>query len=96
MKLWIDDVRPAPKGWTWAKTLQEASHLYFTNEIEEISFDHDLGGDETTRPLADLIECYATQGYKPPKWHVHSANPVGRERLKAALTNADRRYQEYR
>ena len=27
MKLWIDDVRPAPEGYNWAKTVREAINL---------------------------------------------------------------------
>jgi arsenate reductase-like glutaredoxin family protein len=27
MRLWIDDVRPAPKGYHWAKTVREAIHM---------------------------------------------------------------------
>lgn len=26
MKLWLDDIRPAPEGWVWAKTYDEAIH----------------------------------------------------------------------
>jgi hypothetical protein len=95
MKLWIDDIRPAPSGWTWAKTLDEALSAYLAG-ADEISFDHDLGGDETSLPLAKRIEENAFTGQlKPPVWHVHSANPVGRKNLEAALTNADRYWQEH-
>ena len=50
MKLWLDDVRPAPQGWTLARTAAEAIDLLkvalnIGDEIEEISLDHDLGAD---------------------------------------------------
>ena len=39
MKLWIDDIRPAPDGYVWCKSVNEAKHRigyckYFKNWIE--------------------------------------------------------------
>jgi hypothetical protein len=91
MKLWIDDVRPAPDGWIWAMTLAEALNEIATGDYDEVSFDHDLGGDDTAMPVAKRIEELAYLGdLEPPKWRIHSANPVGRANLKAALESADR------
>lgn len=42
MKLWLDDIRPAPTGWTWVKTAEEALSLLKTGTVEEASLDHDL------------------------------------------------------
>lgn len=42
-KLWHDDIRPAPKGWLWARTNAQAKHILSTESITEISMDHDLG-----------------------------------------------------
>lgn len=43
MNLWLDDVRPAPDGWVWAKTVDEAVALLQTGKVEQASLDHDLG-----------------------------------------------------
>lgn len=48
MKLWIDDVRPAPDGYAWAKSVLAAKELikiseYLHNTIELIDIDHDAG-----------------------------------------------------
>ena len=32
MKLWIDDVRPAPEGYVWCKSVDEAQLVIETNE----------------------------------------------------------------
>lgn len=108
MKLWIDDVRPAPEGWLWAKDSKMACQMlgleFFArlldkiddisirdSELIEISFDHDLGGDDTTIPVVNLIEEIAAAGLKFGfKWHIHSANPVGRKNLELALKSIDR------
>jgi len=57
----------------------------------EISFDHDLGDKDDAYSVATFIEAYAYKGYLSRiQWHVHTANPVGRLRLQAALMSADR------
>lgn len=44
MKLWLDDVRPAPSDdWLWVKTVEEAKAALEVFEITEASLDHDLG-----------------------------------------------------
>lgn len=91
MRLWIDDIRPAPPGWVWAKTSGQALLHLSESAIEEISFDHDLGGDDTTMPVARMIEDGAHRGtISRLKWSIHSANPVGRANLKASLESAER------
>jgi len=48
MKLWHDDIRPAPEGWVWARTNKEAMAHLETGDVEEISLDHDLGLHDLT------------------------------------------------
>jgi hypothetical protein len=43
MKLWLDDRRRAPEGWTRCFTVAEAQHHLRTGLVEEASLDHDLG-----------------------------------------------------
>lgn len=43
MKLWLDDMRPAPMGWTLAATMAQAQEYLRTAPVEEASLDHDLG-----------------------------------------------------
>ena len=55
MKLWVDDVRPAPEGYIWCKSVNEtikeicAEEEYYKvmwfegNPIELIDLDHDAG-----------------------------------------------------
>ncbi len=45
---------------------------------ERVSFDHDLGGDDTSRPVVIwMIE----NNFRFDNYHVHSANPVGAQWL---------------
>ena len=91
MRLWIDDIRPPPDdSWTWAKTSADALEHLHDDDVVELSLDHDLGGDDTTMPIAKFIEEQAHAGKMiPPKWAIHSANPVGRDNLQATLHSAD-------
>ena len=53
MKLWIDDCRPAPEGYVWAKSVSKAksviAKLEYRNKIEQEEF-------WGLRPVPDLLE----------------------------------------
>lgn len=85
MKLWIDDLRPAPEGWEWVKSSNEAISVLEdrVSEITDISFDHDLGGDDTSRPVALWL---AERENFPDRVYIHSANIVGRDWLMSLIT----------
>lgn len=46
MKLWVDDERPAPEGWTWVKTVAETIAALRENEVTEMSLDYSLANWE--------------------------------------------------
>lgn len=87
MKLWIDDVRPAPEGYVWRKSVNAAKRYIEEIEwydtyvddfpIEVIDIDHDAGnyvndgGDYIA--LLDWLE---ETGRNYPI-RIHSMNPVG-------------------
>ena len=93
MKIWFDDLRPMPEEFDiWIKTSEEcmAFILEHSTKIELISFDHDLGGEDTAIPVAKMLERLAYfNEINPIKWRVHSANPEGKRNLIAALRKAD-------
>ena len=96
MKLYLDDVRDTPKGFDLrACTAQEAITMLREHDITFISFDHDLGPVEagTGYDVAKWIEqaAYLT-GFVVPEYVIHSANPVGRDNIEAAMSNAVRYY----
>lgn len=89
MKIWVDDIRnPPDEDWLWAKTSGQAlamiqlRALYGYPPFEIMSLDHDLGGDDTTRPIV-LWHC--EYGHWPLEVRVHSANPVGVEWLEGMI-----------
>lgn len=95
MKLYIDDIRPAPEGWVLARTVDEAIDLLRSQDWDVVSFDHDMAfshyareftnektGNDIAKLLVDLVQ---TGTRKAPKCHVHSMNPVGKQRIIATL-----------
>ena len=63
MKLWLDDRRPAPEGWLWARNVTEAQHAFAEHEIEECSLDHDLGLDVAMDQGIDLDDMEAVMDF---------------------------------
>lgn len=87
MKIYLDDVRQAPEGWTLMKTAGEAIAWLKTHIVEKISLDHDLGdGQLTGYDVVCWIErAVFTQDFIPPKMYCHSMNSVGSDKIMAAI-----------
>lgn len=85
--LWLDDLRPAPEGWTLVRSVNEAILLLATGTVLRASLDHDLGefavdGGDGFR----LVDWMAEHDVWPPGGVlIHSANPVGRARMQATI-----------
>ncbi|MFA7264814.1 MAG: cyclic-phosphate processing receiver domain-containing protein [Candidatus Nanopelagicales bacterium] len=80
MKLWVDDIRKPPGSeWAWALSSSAAIETLSICAVSEMSLDHDLGGEDTTRPVV-LWLCEHEDRW-PRVVRVHSANPVGRSWL---------------
>ena len=87
MKIWVDDIRTPPDDtWVWAKNSFHAKMFLIgaksKDGVEIMSLDHDLGGDDTTRPV--VLWC-CENNFWPGKVVVHTANPVGREWLEGMI-----------
>ncbi len=95
-RLWVDDLRPAPPGWDWAKTYHEAIARLQEKAYTELSLDHDLGCFEDGREYTGYdilvwLEARQAAGEPvPPLIHVHSANPVGVQRMQTVIRGLKR------
>lgn len=88
MKVWLDDVRPAPEGWVRTFWPDEVKVLLETGEVTDVSLDHDLGEDNRGTGydvLKWVEEKVATERFRPPFMEIHSGNPPARERMLAAV-----------
>lgn len=93
MKLWIDDVRPAPEGYVWCKSVNEAkkmielietSYVYWNPSrtidyytVDIIDIDHDAG--DYASDGGDYIRLldWLEETGRNYPIRIHSMNPVG-------------------
>jgi hypothetical protein len=92
-KLFIDDERlPVGDGWKIARSSVEAIFLVKLYGMpQEISFDHDLGEDDTSMFFIHWMINRLLDGrdYLPDnfKFSVHSQNPVGKDNINQLMNN---------
>jgi len=89
--MFIDDIRPCPDRFDGvARSSDEAIAMMDRDGCPRfISFDHDLGGDDTVMRVVNWIieKDMDEPGWipEPFDWDVHSANPVGKENINSKL-----------
>ena len=95
-KIWVDDIRPAPEGYKWVKTVDLCKDLLHWHKIprrdntilliDEISLDHDAGdyvkygGD-----YIKILDYMEELGINDISINLHTANPVGRENMRRII-----------
>ena len=88
LKIWVDDIRPAPEGYVWLKSVNEVKkyladpHILCNYEIKFIDLDHDAGdyakdGGDYIKIL-DYLEMVGYSG----DLRIHSMNPVGVQNMR--------------
>ena len=88
MKVYLDEERATPDGWTRVYWPSEAIELLKSGQVTEISLDHDLGDDERGTGYDVVLwieEQVALQGFVPPTMSVHSANVSARAKMEAGI-----------
>ena len=87
-KLFIDDLRePQNNSYLIARSSKEAIQIISATKCPNfISFDHDLGGEDTAMAVVhfliekdlDSLGAFIPENFS---FYVHSANPVGKENI---------------
>ena len=88
VRIYLDDERDTPEGWIRVYWPDEAIELLKTGEVAEISLDHDLGNDERGTGYDVILwieEAVITEGFRPPRIKVHSANASAREKMELGI-----------
>lgn len=102
IKLFIDDERfPITDDWYIVRSSEEAIAWVSQHGMpNEISFDHDLGGEDTSRVfvlwLLDNLAFGNTYIPEDFTFSVHSQNPIGAEWIKGTMDNILRYSQTQR
>jgi hypothetical protein len=95
MRLYLDDHRPAPPGWTLARSAEEAISQLRSGTVTELSLDYDLGDPcfGTGLDVLDWLEkAVSERRLSLPRLQAHSGSPLGRRRLEAHIAILEERF----
>lgn len=96
MKLYVDDLRKCPSGWVLARTITEAIRILATQDVSEVSLDHDISHKIG---MADLVRPYpCPETFEPVAWYLsaigfdgkttlHTANAAGAAKMAYILND---------
>ncbi|MFB0841482.1 cyclic-phosphate processing receiver domain-containing protein [Paenibacillus oleatilyticus] len=77
MNVYLDDLRPCPKGFKLARSVEQCIDLMKAGPVNILSLDHDLGLGKASG--YDLVKYMVAKGlYAKKEIIIHSANPIGR------------------
>ena len=65
MKLWVDDVRPAPEGYMWCRSVNEAKKTILSCE-SDVKYHWKHYGYKSTRMMMELIDIDHDAGIYAP------------------------------
>lgn len=90
MKLWVDDIRPAPADdWHIAKSVTEAIRALSNFDFEIISLDHDISHQVQVGRVSRPYPC--EEGFSAgvidwnPKIIIHSSNQIAGDEIRKIL-----------
>jgi len=92
MKIYLDDERTTPEGWVRAYWPDEVIQLLETEDVQEVSLDHDLGDDDRGTGYDVILwieEAVFTRGFIAPKISVHSANSSARRKMEQGISSIE-------
>jgi hypothetical protein len=97
MKLYMDDARDTPNGWTRTYTVDETIDVLQTRTVTHLSLDNDLGEDQKEGyKVLDWLEetVYNDSTFPMPEVSIHSSNASRVEYMQRALKSIERIRQQ--
>lgn len=102
IKIWIDDIREAPDGFKWFKSVNDfIDWCHERNDFSDVTLidtDHDAGDYQSQG--GDYVRCFDYLdfcGCDNVTVHIHSANPVGANNIRRIISrNKERGWKEIR
>lgn len=89
VKIWVDDVRPAPNGYVWLKSVGSFIDYLVEHGIQDIAvFDFDYDAGEYASDGGDYIKCLdylESIGADGINVRIHSANSVGLQKMRQII-----------
>lgn len=92
MRIWVDDIRPAPENYIWCKSVKATiefinriESLHQNEKIDLIDLDHDAG--EYVHDDGDYIKIldWLEEHNKSYNIRIHSMNPVGVQNMRSVI-----------
>lgn len=83
-RVYLDDLRQAPRGWIQTQTAEETIALLKQGDVEELSLDYNLG-PSTTQTGDVVLRWIEREIHKNPQWQlpkvirIHSGHYRGRQ-----------------
>lgn len=93
MKVYMDDRRETPEGWTRTYTAYETIELLKTGSVKTLSLDNDLGLDQPEGyNVMNWIEeqVFVNNFVAPEEIIIHSSNTARKSQMEAAIHNVRR------
>lgn len=97
MKIYMDDARETPKGWTRTYTVEETIAALLTRTCTHLSLDNDLGENQKEGyKVLDWLEetVYNDSTFPMPEVTVHSSNASRVEYMHRVLRSIERIRQQ--
>ncbi len=93
LKIFLDDLRPTPIGWTRVYTTAECLDLLLTRQATHCSLDNDLGlhqpeGYTVLNALEQLV--FSDPEFPIPVLTIHSSNAARRQDMERAIQSIHR------
>lgn len=90
VKIWLDDIRSAPTGYYWCKSVNETIKYIEDCEkrdviIELLDLDHDLGEYASDGGDGIKLVDWLAETKRFYKINLHTMNPVGKENMKREI-----------
>lgn len=100
MKVFLDDTKLCPVGWTWVKTIDDFKKTVQENmdDLEAISMDFDLDVIDKGRTGLDACRYLIENEIRCPKIIIHSTHPQARrmrELLEEHMKSTEITMEEY-
>ncbi|XID94437.1 cyclic-phosphate processing receiver domain-containing protein [Paenibacillaceae bacterium WGS1546] len=87
INVYLDDVRPCPRGFAAARSAEECLLLLAECEVDILSLDFELGYGQPNGMA--VVRGIVESGKYPRRIFVHSSSPSGRARMVKELRAAD-------
>lgn len=88
-KVWVDDIRPAPEGYAWIKSVDDFVKFIDDNGIKDVEvFDFDDDAGEYAKDGGDYIKCLSYLefiGADGIKVRIHAEDPVSVKKMEDVI-----------